>query len=85
VDGTLGLAFPSISKLGAEPLFGSLVRQNRVMVPTFSLKLTHPGAELYLGGANSELYTGEITYARVTTRVSYNGRWVWMTLTLLFM
>jgi len=67
-DGLLGLAFPSISKFGADTLFESLVRQNKLTNPTFSLKLSESssGAEMYVGGANRMLYKGGITYTRVT-------------------
>jgi cathepsin D len=71
VDGLLGLAFPAALRFGVEPLFGLLIRQNSEMIRTFSLKLTPSGAELYVGGANSELYKGDIAYARVTTPVSW--------------
>jgi len=65
-DGLLGLAFPFISGFGAYPWFASLVRQGRLMNPTFSLKLSSSGAEMYVGGANGMLYNGVITYTRVT-------------------
>jgi len=34
--------------------------------PVFSIKLTSNGGELYLGGSNTNLYTGEIAYTDVT-------------------
>jgi len=68
-DGLLGLAFPSISTLGADhSLFASLFVQRKLMNPIFSLKLSSSGAgaEMYIGGINSRLYTGDITYTHVT-------------------
>jgi len=65
-DGVLGLGYPSIADFGADPLFASLVRQGSLINPTFSLKLTSSGAEMYVGGANSMLYKGDITYTPVT-------------------
>jgi len=38
----------------------------RLIHPKFSLKLSSSGAEMYLGGANSMLYKGDITYTHVT-------------------
>jgi len=66
-DGLLGLAYPDISKLRVSPLFITIARQNKLINPAFSLKLTSPGAEMYIGEANSMLYNGDITYARVTS------------------
>jgi len=65
-DGLLGLAFASVSDFGAYPLLASLIAQNRLMNPKFSLKLSSSGAELYVGGANNMLYRGDITYTHVT-------------------
>jgi len=68
-DGLLGLAFPPISTWhDSPPLFESLVKQNRLINPTFSLKLSSTGAEMYVGGANSMLYKGNIAYTPVTVR-----------------
>jgi len=67
-DGLLGLAFPSISKFGADPLFASLVSQKRLIDPTISFKLSSSGAEMYVGGANRMLYNGDITYTPVTVQ-----------------
>jgi len=65
-DGLLGLAFPSITELPIYPLIPSLFMQRRLVNQKFSLKLSSPGAELYVGGANGMLYNGEIAYTRVT-------------------
>ena len=65
----MGMAFQSISSFGASPVFQSLVSQGKVN-PVFSFKLSSSGAELYIGGSNSALYTGDFTYASVTQQVS---------------
>jgi cathepsin D len=78
------LAYTSVSEFGASPLFRSLAGQGRLFNPTFSLKLSPSGAEMYIGGANSQLYNGDITYTRVTVPVSQNGRSEWMLLILAF-
>jgi len=68
--GLLGLAFPSVSRFGEDPLFQSLVSQNSLTNPTFSFKLSSSGAEMYIGGTNDILYNGVITYIPVTNAVS---------------
>ncbi|KAF9164282.1 hypothetical protein DFQ26_001627 [Actinomortierella ambigua] len=65
-DGLLGLAFESVSALEASPLVQTLVAQRQLDEPVFSLKLALNGSELFLGGKNGELFTGEITYTPVT-------------------
>lgn len=42
-----------------------LVSQGKVASPSFSFKLSSSGAELFLGGMNSALYTGATTWAPV--------------------
>lgn len=74
-DGILGMGFQSISRFGASPVLQSL---GSVGQATFSLKLSPSGAEMYIGGANSQLYNGDITYTRITDSVSQNGRSEWM-------
>jgi len=71
-DGLIGLAFPSASKFGADPLFESLIRGSTQLSPTFSLKLAPSGAEMYVGGTNSMLYKGDIAYTRV---INAGGLW----------
>ncbi|GJE93357.1 Asp-domain-containing protein [Phanerochaete sordida] len=67
-DGLMGMAYQSISQYNAPPVFQSLVSQKQVTTPAFSFKLSQSGAELFLGGADSNLYTGSFTYAPVTTQ-----------------
>lgn len=66
----MGMAFESISVYGASSLFQTLMFEGQVTDPVFSFKLSSSGAELYIGGANCELYTGDFTYAPVTKQVS---------------
>ena len=69
-DGILGLAFESISAYPASPVFQSLVSDDQATEAAFSFKLATSGSELYLGGANTDLYTGDFSYAPVTNQVS---------------
>jgi hypothetical protein len=69
-DGTLGMAFPSLSSNSASPFFKTLIDEGKVIEPVFSVKVTSVGGELYLGGKNGKLYEGEIIYTPVTEVVS---------------
>ncbi|KAH9175891.1 acid protease [Lactarius sanguifluus] len=65
-DGLVGLGYQSISAYNSPPLFQTLVAQGRVTLPQFAFKLSNTGAELFLGGTNSNLYNGSFTYVPVT-------------------
>lgn len=69
-DGLMGMGFQSLSTYNASPVFQSIVSQGQADAPVFSFKLATNGSELYLGGANSALYTGGFTYTPVTQQVS---------------
>ncbi|KAF8122505.1 Asp-domain-containing protein [Boletus edulis] len=65
-DGLMGMGFQSISDYNASPVFQSLISEGCVSDPVFSFKLSSSGAELYIGGSNSALFTGGFTYTPVT-------------------
>ncbi|KAI0061612.1 Asp-domain-containing protein [Artomyces pyxidatus] len=65
-DGLMGMGFESISDYNANPLFQTLVSQNKVEDASFGFYFADSGSELYLGGTNSDLYTGDFTYIPVT-------------------
>ncbi|KIJ66833.1 hypothetical protein HYDPIDRAFT_85774 [Hydnomerulius pinastri MD-312] len=65
-DGLMGLAFGAISVYQANPVFQTLVADGQVTESVFAFKLAGSGSELYIGGVNSNLYTGDFTYAAVT-------------------
>ncbi|KAJ6540037.1 aspartic peptidase domain-containing protein [Mycena vulgaris] len=58
-DGVVGLAFESLSSFVHEPLFATLLIEGVVEDPIFSIKLADTGSELFLGGVDSALFTGE--------------------------
>ena len=64
-DGLLGLGFPSLSGYETTPLLSNLVAQGVLPSNSFGLSPT----ELYIGGANSQLYQGDFTYVPVTQEV----------------
>ncbi|BGO92388.1 hypothetical protein NBRC10512_005073 [Rhodotorula toruloides] len=70
-DGLLGMAFASISTLGANPFFQTLVAQDKVSALQFSFYLANSGSELYLGGLNSALYQAGSTKWYPVTSQSY--------------
>ncbi|KAG8717152.1 Type I transmembrane sorting receptor [Ceratobasidium sp. 394] len=67
-DGIMGLAFSSISSIGAPTFIENLYSQRKISAPTFGFRLASSGSELYLGGADTSKYTGAITYASLTSK-----------------
>ncbi|KAJ7802540.1 acid protease [Mycena olivaceomarginata] len=72
IDGILGLAFPAISNLNQNPFFVNADAGGVVDANQFSFYLASSGSELYLGGTNDDLYTGDIEYNSVD---SSGGFW----------
>ncbi|KAI0078957.1 acid protease [Panus rudis PR-1116 ss-1] len=66
IDGILGMGFQDISTLQTPPFFQSAFSQGSAKQNMFAFKLADNGSELYLGGTNSDLYTGSIEYHKVT-------------------
>ncbi|KAF8706832.1 Acid protease, partial [Rhizoctonia solani] len=66
-DGLVGLAFSSISQIGQPTIIQNLYSSGVISEPTFGFKLASSGAELYIGGADESLYTGDITYSPLTS------------------
>ena len=64
------MAFQSISAYGASPVFQTFVSEGQVTDAVFSFKLSSSGAELYIGGSNSALYSGRFTHTPVTHQVT---------------
>jgi len=64
-DGLMGMGFQEISSYGASPVFLSLASQGQTTAAQFGFKLASSGAELFLGGVNTAMYTGSFTYADV--------------------
>ncbi|KAI0044494.1 acid protease [Auriscalpium vulgare] len=66
-DGMLGLAFESLSHYHAKPLFQSLIAAGKVADASFGFHLAPSGSELFIGGVNDQLYSGNFTTVDVTT------------------
>ncbi|KIK55986.1 hypothetical protein GYMLUDRAFT_248204 [Collybiopsis luxurians FD-317 M1] len=71
IDGILGLAFPAISNLNADPFFVTANSQGAVSSNEFGFFLASSGSELFLGGTNSDLYSGDIEYHDVDTSTGF--------------
>lgn len=65
-DGLMGMAFESLSVYGANPVIQTLIDNNVISDPVFAFKLASSGSELRIGGINSALYSGSLTYTPVT-------------------
>lgn len=65
-DGLMGMGFQSISVYNSPPLFQTLVQNNALAQPMFAFKLAEQDSELFIGGTNTALYTGNFSYTNVT-------------------
>ncbi|KAH9973347.1 acid protease [Lactifluus volemus] len=66
-DGLFGLGFQSISKLNAPTVLQTLVSEDALDNSTFAFKLdSSSNSELFLGGVNHALYTGDFTWVSLT-------------------
>ncbi|KAI0754715.1 acid protease [Daedaleopsis nitida] len=73
IDGLMGMGLPALSALQADPFFSTAVKQGAVKEGTFAFKLAQNGSELFIGGTNSELFTGDIEFHDVS---GDSGFWV---------
>ncbi|KAF9221245.1 acid protease [Gyrodon lividus] len=64
-DGLIGLAFQEVSAYNERPVFHTLISDGQIDEPVFAISLAAPGPELYLGGTNPDMYTGDFTYTPV--------------------
>ncbi|KAJ6536359.1 acid protease [Mycena capillaripes] len=72
IDGILGLAFPAISNLNENPFFVTANDAGSTDANQFGFYLASSGSELYLGGTNGDLYSGDIEFNSVD---SSGGFW----------
>jgi cathepsin D len=68
-DGLMGMAFQSISVFNAPPVFQTLIYEGVLTSEVFGFKLAASGSELFLGGTNSKLHTGNFTWVPLTNQV----------------
>lgn len=71
MDGIMGMGYQSISQMNVPPFFQSLMKQNKVAKAQFSFNLESAGSEvnseLYLGGANPNMYQGNTEWHPVVS------------------
>ncbi|KAF9449928.1 acid protease [Macrolepiota fuliginosa MF-IS2] len=65
-DGLMGMAFRQLSEFGEDPFFQTLIAEGTPSASQFSFKLSQNGSELFLGGVNTKLFTGNFTNIPVT-------------------
>ena len=65
----MGLAFQSISNYNAPPVFQTLIEEGMLDEQVFGFKLAASGSELFLGGTNNNLYTGDFTWVTLSNEV----------------
>jgi len=65
-DGLMGMGFQSISVYNSPPVFQTLVGSGAAAQPVFAFKLAGNGSELFIGGTNPAMYTGDFTYVNLT-------------------
>jgi hypothetical protein len=68
-DGLMGMGFIEISAYGAPPTFVTLIALNKLESAVFSSKLSATGSELFLGGINHDLFTGNFTWLPLHVKV----------------
>jgi len=64
----MGMAFEELSQFEASPFFQTLVNGGKTDAGQFGFKLAESGSELFLGGVNSNLFTGDFTDVAVTQK-----------------
>ncbi|KAG8735641.1 Type I transmembrane sorting receptor [Ceratobasidium sp. 428] len=67
-DGLMGLAFSSISNMNESTPIENLASTGAIKSNVFSFKLASNGSELFFGGTNSELFTGDIAFSPLTSK-----------------
>ena len=65
----MGMGFQSISDFNAPPVFQTLISEGVVDSQVFSIKFAASGSEIFIGGTNSALYTGDFTWLPLTVEV----------------
>ncbi|KAF9226999.1 acid protease [Gyrodon lividus] len=70
-DGVLGMAFQALSVNNESPVFQTFVTEGQTDEPVFAFSLAAAAPELYIGGTNRAMYTGDFTW----TQVIQQGYW----------
>lgn len=65
-DGLMGMGFQQISVFGAPPVFQTLVSQGTTTSSVFGFTLRTSGSELFVGGTDSNKFSGSLSFTPVT-------------------
>jgi len=65
------LAFPAISNLKQDPFFNTATKQGAVSQSVFGFKLASQASELFLGGTNNKLFTGDLEFHKVDSSAGF--------------
>ncbi|KAF9218827.1 acid protease [Gyrodon lividus] len=65
-DGLLGMGFQAFSHYDQSPFFQTLIAEGQTDEPVFAFSFAAPGPELYLGGTNPDMYTGDFIWTPAT-------------------
>ncbi|XP_042321058.1 pepsin B-like [Sceloporus undulatus] len=73
-DGIMGMAYPSLAVGGTATVMQQMLNQGQLSEPIFSFYFSRQptvqyGGELILGGVDTQLFSGEISWAPVTREV----------------
>ncbi|KAJ7635309.1 acid protease [Roridomyces roridus] len=71
IDGILGMAYPSISNLNVDPFFVNANKAGSTGANQFGFYLASSGSELYLGGTQSDKYSGDIEFNKIDTSTGF--------------
>ena len=71
------MAFKDLSNFGETPVFTTLVNEGLLTKPTFGLVLAAPNPKLIIGGRDTNLYNGNLTFVPVDTPVRISQRCLW--------
>ncbi|EPT04072.1 hypothetical protein FOMPIDRAFT_1046540 [Fomitopsis schrenkii] len=70
-DGLMGMAFPALSQLDANPFFWTAIAQDAVSSGEFGFYLAETGSELYLGGSDDSKYSGNPEFHDITSTTGF--------------
>ena len=70
-DGIMGLAYQSLSSIHEPPFVNSAKEQGSIKDSVFGFKMAKSGSELYIGGTDTSLYTGDLEYHDIVGSTGY--------------
>ena len=66
------MAFPALSKLHqGGTFFNTAIDQGAISQSVFGFKLASEGSELFLGGTNDDLFSGDLEFHEVDSSAGY--------------